>query len=311
MRNPLRNAIHSLFHNPRHIVCAFLHRMPWLIQDDAKYLSALYKLELGVKPDLEHPTKFSEKIQWLKLHDHNPLYTTMVDKLAVKKIVRERLGEEYVIPVIAEWDNPEQIEWTKLPNQFVIKTNHDGGGRGIVICKEKSKFSIVKALKELNNSFNKSIYKRTREWPYKNVQKRVFAEVFLNDSNGELRDYKFFCFNGKVRCFKIDYNRQVDHRANYFDLDGNVLSYGETMCPPNFKADIYFPINIQEMITLAEKLAKDIPFVRIDFYNVDGHIYFGEITFYPASGMSKWVGDIDVDSLWGEWLQLSEKMCDV
>ena len=300
MRNPLRNAIHALFHDPRHIAYALLHRMPWLIRDDAKYLSALYQLELGVKPDLEHPKKFSEKIQWLKLHDHNPLYTTMVDKLAVKEFVSERLGKEYVIPMIAEWDSPEQIEWEKLPNQFVLKTNHDGGGRGIVTCKDKSKFSISDAFRELKESYNKSSYSRTREWPYKNVQRRVFAEEFVNDSNEELRDYKFFCFNGKVKCYKVDFNRQVDHRANYFDLAGHMLPYGEAMCPPDFAANIHIPENIQEMIALAEKLAKDIPFVRIDFYNVDGKIYFGEITFYPASGMSKWVGDVDVDAVWGE-----------
>ena len=304
MRRPFYNAIYSLFHNPRHILYAILHRMPWLIPDDAKYLSTLYKLELGIKPDLNHPTKFSEKIQWLKLHDHNPLYTTLVDKLAVKEFVRERLGDEYVIPVIAEWDNPEQIKWAKLPNQFVLKTNHDGGGNGIVICKEKSKFSIAKAMQELYHSFNRSLYMVGREWPYKNVEKRVFAETFVNDSNGELRDYKFFCFNGKVKCFKIDYNRQIYHQANYYDPQCHLLRYGEAVCPPNFEADIYIPDNIQKMIELAERLAKDIPFVRVDFYNVEGRIYFGEITFYPASGMSKWVGEVDVDSLWGEWLHL-------
>lgn len=304
MRNPIKNAIYALFHNPRHILYALLHRMPWLIRDDEKYLSTLYKLEFGIKPDLVHPTKFSEKIQWLKLHDHNPLYTTMVDKLAVKKFVRERLGEEYVIPVIAEWDSPEQIEWDKLPNQFVLKTNHDGGGHGIVICKEKSKLSIAKAMQELNHSFYRSSYMVGREWPYKNVQKRVFAEVFVNDSNGELRDYKFFCFNGKVKCFKIDYNRQIYHQANYYDPQCTLLRYGEAVYPPDFEADIYIPDNIQKMIELAERLAKDIPFVRIDFYNVDGRIYFGEITFYPAGGMSKWVGEVDVDAVWGEWLQL-------
>lgn len=304
MRNPIKNALHALFHDPRHIVYALLHRMPWLIRDDEKYLSTLYKLELGVKPNLKHPTKFSEKIQWLKIHDHNPLYTTMVDKLTVKKFVSERLGNQYVIPVIAEWDNPEQIEWEKLPYQFVLKTNHDGGGHGIVICKDKSKLSIAKAMQELKHSFNRSSYMVGREWPYKNVQKRVLAETFVNDSNGELRDYKFFCFNGKVKCYKVDFNRQIDHRANYFNIEGHVLPYGEAMCPPDFDANIQIPENIQDMISLAEKLAKDIPFVRIDFYNVDGRIYFGEITFYPAGGMSKWVGDVDVDAIWGEWLKL-------
>ena len=287
MRKPLRNAIHALFHEPRHIAYALLHRMPWLIRDDAKYLSTLYKFELGVKPDLEHPKKFSEKIQWLKLHDHNPLYTTMVDKLAVKELVSARLGEEYVIPVLASWDSSEQIEWEKLPKQFVLKTNHDGGGHGIVICKDKSQLSIPRAMQELKHSFYRSPYMVGREWPYKNVQKCVFAEAFVSDSNGELRDYKFFCFNGKVKCFKIDYNRQIYHQANYYDPQCRLLPYGEAAYPPNFEADIHIPENIQEMITLAEKLAKDIPFVRIDFYNVDGRIYFGEITFYPAGGMSK------------------------
>ena len=304
MRNPIKNAIHALFHDPRYILFALLHRVPWLIRDDAKYLSKLYELNFGLKPNLEHPTKFSEKIQWLKLHDHNPLYTTMVDKLAVKEFVRERLGKKYVIPVIAEWDSPEQIEWEKLPNQFVLKTNHDGGGHGIVICKDKSKLSIAKAMKELNHSFYRSSYMVGREWPYKNVQKRVFAETFVNDRNGELRDYKFFCFNGKVKCFKIDYNRQIYHQANYYDTQCHLLRYGEAAYPPNFDADIHIPENIQEMISLAEKLAKDIPFVRIDFYNVDGRIYFGEITFYPAGGLSKWVGEEDVDTIWGNWLQL-------
>lgn len=311
MKRPFYNAIHSLFHNPQHIVHALVRRMPWLIKDDAQYLSILYRLKLDTKPDLENPTKFSEKMQWLKLHDHNPLYTSMVDKLAVKGYVSGCLGEECTIPVIAVWDTPEQIEWAKLPDQFVLKTNHDGGGRGIVICKDKSKFSIAKAQKELNSSFNQSTYDRTREWPYKNVKKRVFAEAFVSDSNGELRDYKFFCFNGKVRCFKIDYNRQVGHRANYYNPQCHMLRYGEAVCPPNYEAKIYIPSNIQEMIKMAERLASGIPFVRVDFYNVDGHIYFGEITFYPAGGLSKWVGDIDVDSLWGEWLQLPEKMCDV
>jgi len=289
-------------------VYALLHRMPWLIRDDERYLSKLYELNFGVKPNLECPTKFSEKVQWLKLHDHNSLYTTMVDKLAVKNFVSERLGKEYVIPIIAEWDSTEQIEWAKLPNQFVLKTNHDGGGHGIVICKDKSALSVSKAMQELNHSFNRSSYMVGREWPYKNVKKRVFAEAFVNDSNGELRDYKFFCFNGKVKCFKIDYNRQVYHRANYYDPQCHLLRYGEAAYPPNFEADIHIPENIQEMIALAEKLAKDIPFVRIDFYNVDGKIFFGEITFYPAGGMSKWVGDVDVDTLWGSWLELPKSL---
>lgn len=304
MRNPLKNALHALFHDPQHIVYALLHRMPWLIRNDEKYLSALYRLNFGVKPNLKNPTKFSEKIQWLKLHDHNPIYTTLVDKYRVKEYVSQRIGAEYVIPVIAAWDSPFDINWDCLPNQFVLKTNHDGGGHGIVICKEKSTLSKNKATKELIKSFESSTYLRGREWPYKNVEKKVFAETFVNDSNGELRDYKFFCFNGKVKCFKIDYNRQIYHQANYYDPQCHLLMYGETAYPFNPDADIQIPENINEMINLAEKLAEGLPFVRIDFYNVDGRIYFGEFTFFPAGGMSHWDGEVDVDAMWGSWLKL-------
>ena len=304
MKRPFYNAIHSLFHDPWHIIFALLGRMPYLIPDDAKYLKVMYWLQFREKLNIEHPKKFSEKIQWLKLYNRNPLYTSLVDKYAVKRYVSQKIGGEYVIPVIAVWDNPEQIEWEKLPNQFVLKTNHDGGGHGIVICKEKSKLSISKAMHELNHSFSRSSYMIGREWPYKNVRKKIFAEQYIVDSKGELRDYKFFCFNGKVKCFKIDFNRQTYHQANYYDPQCNLLPYGESAYPYNPDAEIHIPENIKEMISLAEKLAKDIPFVRIDFYNVDGRIYFGEVTFFPAGGMSRWDGDVDVDSLWGSWLTL-------
>ena len=304
MRNPLKNAIRSLFYNPRHILYALLTRIPWLIPNDEKYLSALYWIKFGVKPDLINPVKFSEKIQWLKLHNRNSLYTTLVDKYKVKEYVSDRLGEQYIIPVIAVWDSPQDIKWEVLPKQFVIKTNHDGGGNGIVICKDKVLCSINKVLKEINHSFRRNSYLHGREWPYKNVQKNVFAEQFIVDAKGELRDYKFFCFNGRVRCFKIDYNRHIKHQANYYDPDCNLLMYGETICPFNPDAEIHIPDNIREMILLAEKLSEGFPFVRVDLYNVDGRIYFGEFTFFPAGGMSQWDGDIDVDALWGSWLKL-------
>lgn len=307
MRNPIKNAIHSLFHDPRHILYALLSRMPWLIRDDKRYLSVLYLLNFGIKPEWSNPKKFSEKMQWLKLYDRNPLYTTLVDKYAVKEYVAQKIGAEYVVPVIALWESPDDINWDDLPEQFVVKTNHDGGGHGIVICKEKSAFSSRKAIDELNHSLNRSSYMVGREWPYKNVPKKIFAEQYIADSNGELRDYKFFCFNGKVRCFKIDFNRQTYHQANYYDPQCHLLPYGEAACPPDFDADIQIPSNINEMISLAEMLACGITFVRVDFYNVDGHIYFGEITFFPASGMSKWVGDLDVDQCWGDLIQLPKR----
>ena len=304
MKRPLYNAVQSLLHDPKHILFAILSRMPWLISNDVSYLRLLYWLNYNEKLNLKNPTKFSEKIQWLKLYNHNPLYTTLVDKLRVKEYVSHKIGAEFVIPAIATWNSPKDIEWRILPEQFVLKTNHDSGGTGIVICKNKSSLSIGKALKVLNHSFRRNSYVIGREWPYKDVAKKVIAEQFLSDSHGELRDYKFFCFNGKVRCFKIDYNRQIYHQANYYDPSGQLLPYGEAAYPPNPDADIHIPENISTMIALAENLSQGIPFVRVDLYNVDGKIYFGEFTFFPAGGMTKWVGDENVDALWGSWLEL-------
>lgn len=238
--------------------------------------------------DLESPKTFCEKLQWLKLYDRNPKYTTMVDKYEVKKYVAEIIGEEYIIPTLGVWDKPQDIDWNSLPNQFVLKTTHGGGGNGVIICKDKELLDKRAIIKQLESSLDKDLYNEFREWPYKNVPKRIIAEKYLapekSPTPNDLPDYKFFCFHGKVKFFKVDFGRFVEHHANYYDTDGNLLPFGEKSFEPDPTYPIELPNNLRDMIALAEKLSKNEPFLRVDFYNINGKIFFGELTFYPASG---------------------------
>ena len=251
----------------------------------------------------KNPKTFTEKIQWLKINNRRPEYTRMVDKFAVKEYVAGVIGEEYIIPTLGVWDKPEDIDWESLPDQFVLKTTHGGGGGGVVICRDKKTFDKGKALEKLTESLNSDIYKSFREWPYKDVPKRIIADKFMtpekNLESAGLMDYKFFCFNGKVRFFKVDFGRFVEHHANYYSPEGELLEFGEQGLEPDPNYHIELPNNLKEMIALAEKLSANEPFLRVDFYNVNGKIYFGELTFYPASGMGKWTTD-DADMTVGK-----------
>lgn len=266
------------------------------------YLKKEFKAYMGKPLDLENPTTFNEKLQWLKLHDHNPQYTQMADKYEVKKYVAEKIGEEYVIPLLGVWENFDDIEFNLLPEQFVIKCTHDSGG--VVICENKNDFDIDKTRKIINRSLRRNYYTQSKEWVYKNIKPRIIVEKYMKDSKlNELRDYKFFCFNGTPRCFKIDFNRSTAHQANYFDLEGNILPFGERYYLPDFNKKIEMPTKLEEMLRMATTLSEGIPFVRVDFYEVDGKIYFGEMTFYPGSGLSPYT-DYDWDVKLGEWLEL-------
>ena len=256
---------------------------------DKLFLELKFRLLMGHKLDLMNPRTFNEKLQWLKLYNRKSEYTTMVDKFAVKQFVAEKIGEEYIIPTLGVWNNPEEIDWDTLPNQFVLKTAHGGGGGGVIICKDKLTFDINDAIKRLKKSLQQDIYLAYREWPYKDVPKRIIAEKYMTEGDNELKDYKFFCFNGNPYCLKIDFERFIDHRANYYDTDMNLLPFGEACCMPDFNKELKRPKNFERMIDIVKKLSKDIPFARIDLYNSNGKIYFGEITFFPAGGMGKFV----------------------
>lgn len=255
----------------------------WL--PDSFYLSLLYRLKMKHSLNLKHPQTFSEKIQWLKLNNRRPEYTALVDKFEVKQYVADRIGEQYIIPTLKLWKNVDDIKLASLPDQFVLKTTHGGGGCGVVICRDKANFDLALAKTKLNKSLSSDIYSIFREWPYKNVNRRIIAEQLLMSSSGSNdlpNDFKFFCFNGKVNFFKVDFGRFREHHANYYSPDGKLLEFGEFDCPPIHSYPVKLPHNLSEMITIAEKLSQGHPFIRVDLYNVDGRIYFGELTFYPA-----------------------------
>lgn len=272
---------------------------------DKWYVKLEYRCLMGKRLDLKHPQTFNEKLQWLKIYDRRPEYTTMVDKYAVKQYVADRIGAEYIIPTLGVWDRPELIEWDGLPDKFVLKCTHNSGG--LVICKDKKKLDKDAAIKKLSGALERDYYLASREWPYKNVPRRIIAEQYLEDATiADLRDYKFFCFNGKMRVFKIDFDRQTGHKANYFDRNGKLIPYGEKVCPPQKDKQLVIPQNFEEMIKVVEKLSEALPFGRIDFYNVKGKIYFGEITLFPAGGFGAFTDEI-FDYELGGYIQLPTK----
>lgn len=270
---------------------------------DEEYLKRLFRVSMGKELNLEHPVTFNEKLQWLKLHDRRPEYTMMVDKYLVRNYIREQLGEEYLIPLLGVWDSPEEIDFAALPDQFVLKCNHNSG-LGMCICKDKSKLDIEKVKKELHRGLAQDYYLTGREWPYKNVKRRIIAEQYMIDrSTSELRDYKFMCFNGKVQCSFVCSDRFLPGglHVTFFDRDWNVMPFERHY--PARKAGIQRPINYDKMIEFSERLSQNISFVRVDFYEVENKIYFGELTFYPGSGLEEFTPE-EWDEILGSWLTL-------
>ncbi len=276
---------------------------------DKAYLSLKYYSVFGKFPNWKSPQTYSEKLQWLKLYNRKPEYTMMVDKYAVKKYVADLIGEEYIVPTIGVWNRPEEIEWDKLPHQFVLKTTHGGGNTGVVICKDKSVFDKQKAIEKLNNSLNIDLYKVWREWPYKNVPKRIIAEKYLEprpDTN-DLPDYKFFCFNGNVKMLYVATGRQKEEglKFDFFDNNYNHLPFCQKD-HPNSDIQPAKPLLFEKMKFLAGQLSKGIPHVRVDFYEVGDRTYFGEMTFYSMSGMTPYVPS-EWDNIIGSYLTLPNK----
>lgn len=286
------------------IICHLGYRGVFDGLDDKSFLSLYYWCIFGKKLNWDNPKTFSEKLQWLKLYDRRDEYTTMVDKYEVKKYVADCIGKQYIIPTLGVWNQFDEIDFDSLPEQFVLKCTHDSGG--LVICKDKAKLNKKVAKDKIERSLKKDYYLSGREWPYKNVKRLIIAEQYMEDSvSKELRDYKFFCFNGEVRCFKIDFDRYVEHHANYYSRDCELLPFGEAKYPPLYDKKLDIPSEIPQMIILAEKLARKTSFVRIDFYDVDGKIYFGEITFYPASGLGVFTS-AEWDKKLGDWILLAD-----
>ena len=288
-----------------YLIASFLMHNTWFskIIPDKKYLSIIYKGYVGKKLNLQNPTTFNEKLQWLKLYDRNVNYTSMVDKYEVKKIIASMIGEEYIIPTLGVWDSFDSINFDELPNQFVLKCTHNSGG--VFICKDKTKIDLSEAKKIFNHNMKKNFYYPGREWPYKDVKPRIIAEKYMEDeSTSELRDYKFFTFKGRVKALFIASDRFVKNEETKFDFfDEKFEHLSIKNGHPNAVKKIDKPINFELMIKLAEKISKDIPHVRVDFYEMNGKVYFGEMTFFHNDGMVPFEPE-EWDSIFGEWLIL-------
>ena len=273
---------------------------------DKLYLSLVFYKHFKHFPSFKNPQTFNEKIQWLKLYDRNPDYTKMVDKYAVKQYIAETIGSQYVIPTLGVWDRFEDIDFDKLPNRFVLKCTHDSGG--VIICKDKSSFDIEAAREKITRNLGRNLYYYGREWPYKNVKPRIIAEKYMeSESDQELTDYKWFCFNGEPQFLYISHGLANHETAtiDFYDIQHNRMPFKRT----DYKSsttDAPKPRCHSEMIEVAKKLSKDIPFVRIDLYEINGKVYFSEITFSPCAGWLPF-DPPEWDLTLGKYIRLPEK----
>lgn len=296
----IKKLLHCLFHDRKRIYIALLYRFSRLFPDKI-YLKLLFKLKLGYTLNLEKPQTYNEKLQWIKLYDRNPMYSMLVDKYEVKKYVSAIIGEKYVIPTIGVWDSVDNIDFNSLPQQFVLKTTHGGGSCGVVICKDKTVLDVEACKKKLTKAMKQNIFLHHREWPYKNVVPRIIAEEYMADCNGELNDYKYYCFNGEPKMFFIATDRRTEVHFDYFDMNFNHLPFEQG--GPNSPKELQRPQNMEEMMNIAAKLSQNIPHVRVDMYNVDGRIYFGELTFFDSSGFAVF-NPQEWDYILGSWINL-------
>lgn len=268
------------------------------------YLEMVWHRKLGGWFSYKHPKTFNEKIQYLKLHDHNPQYHDLVDKFEVKNVVSKLIGKEYVIPTLGLWEHVNDIAFDELPRKFVLKCTHDSGSS--IIVDKNNTLDIQELKSKLSKSLKKNYYLYSREWAYRHVTPRIIAEPYLNEldtdeTNEDLFDYKFMCFNGKVKCSFVCTERQSEDglKVTFFDREWNRMPFER-----HYHAsaqEIPRPDCYDEMIAIAEKLSEDIPFVRIDLYEIGGKIYFGEYTFYPGGGLEEF-SDNKWDRLLGDWL---------
>lgn len=270
---------------------------------DKLYLKLAYCRANGHTLKLDPPRIYSEKLQWIKLYDRNPLYTTMVDKYKCKEYIANKIGSEYVVPLLGVWDSPEEIAWDKLPNKFVLKANHDSGH--VIICKDKAKLDKDVACTTLRKSLNNDFWLGGREWPYKNIERKIIAEEYLEDYTGGLIDYKVMCFNGEPKLIQVHIGRYTEtHTQDFYDINWNKTNikqglYGDM-------SDVYMekPSCFDEMIEQSRILSSNIPHIRVDWYIVNNHLYLGELTFFDSSGFDYFTSNHD-EELLGSWIDLS------
>ena len=274
---------------------------------DKWYVKLEYRCLLGKRLDLKRPKTFNEKLQWLKIYNRKPEYTTMVDKYAVKQYVADRIGEQYVIPTLGVWDRPELIEWDSLPDKFVLKCTHNSGG--LVICRDKKKLAKEAAIKKLSKALERDYYLASREWPYKNVPRRIIAEQLLEATLGvnDLPDYKWYCFNGEPKFCQVIQDRSTKETIDFFDTEWNHQEFVGLNRMANFASTTPSrPSTLETQIKIACELSKGIPFSRIDLYEVNERTWFGEITLFPAGCVGEFRPE-EYNTILGGYIQLPTK----
>ena len=297
-----KNRFYKAIKHPEWLFGVILRRFFSKWMDDRSFIKWEYFSGMGKFPNLDNPVTYNEKLQWLKLNDIHEEYTRLVDKYEAKEIVRKCIGDEYIIPSLGVYDNFDAIDFDKLPNQFVLKTTHDSGG--VVVCTDKAKLDRKAARKKLERSLRNNFFYEHREYPYKNIQPRIIAEQYMVDESGtELKDYKFFCFDGTCKMLFVATDRQKREEPffNFFDRNYKQLPFrqGHPVNPVIPKK----PEGFEDMIRSAEKLSTGYPHVRVDLYNINGKIFFGELTFFHFSGNVPFEPE-EWDYKIGEWLQL-------
>ena len=293
--------------NPIHLLIVLDNYRIIRLTDKTK-IKLTYRRSFKKKLNLDDPKTYNEKLQWLKLYNRNPLYTDLVDKYEMKKYITNIIGEEYIIPTIGIYNKFSEIDFSELPKKFVIKCTHDSGG--LVICYDKNTFDIKDARKKINRALKQNYYVKFREWPYKNVKPRIIIEKYMEDNEDlELRDYKFYCFDGYVKAIMVATNRQNKTEElcfDYFDSEYKHLNLTNHW-HPNAKIKPHKPKQFEKMLELARKLSKGFPHIRIDFYEVNNHIYIGELTFFDMGGLLKIHPD-DWETEWGNLIKLPDKV---
>jgi hypothetical protein len=289
---------------PRYLLLLIIETKLGRLFPDEKYLKIKYFLRVGKKLDLHNPKTFNEKIQWLKLYDRNPLYTKLVDKYAVRDYVEKTIGMEYLISLLGVYNNFSNIDFSSLPDQFVLKPNHTSGD--VFICKDKSKINFKELKRDVDQWLKKNYFWLHREWPYKNVIPNIICEKYMVDeSNIELKDYKIHCFNGIPRLIQVDFGRFSNHRRNLYTSDWNYIE-ASILYPNDPNTIIEKPENLDQLLDIAKNLSNPFPYVRVDLYLVKAKIYFGELTFHHGAGYEKFTPH-ELENKMGEWIKLPIK----
>lgn len=297
-------ASNNIFHRPLRDYAAKLLTIISPLFTDEAYIRLFYRLNFHRRLNLNNPQTFNEKLQWLKLHNKKPEFTQLVDKYESRKVVEKLVGKEYLVPLLGVWDSFDEIDFDKLPQQFVLKTNHDS--QGVIVCKDKSTFDVKAARKKLTKCLRRNYYWNSREYPYKDVKRKIIAEQYIEDNRyGELRDYKFFCFNGKMKFLYIATGRSKN-KVTFDFFDSNLKHLPIRQDHPNAESVPEIPSNIKEMINIAEKLSQDYPEIRIDQYNVEGKIYCGEFTIFHMGGLVPFEPK-EYDKLFGSYISLPQE----